>query len=103
MAKAQTKAKKPAAAAAVAVAVAAPPAGAVLLGGLDAAASELAAAPSDLGRWLTVCRQLLALEARDDAARAYAQLGEAASNTGQVSLAVACAWWLRNAEARKQA
>jgi CRP-like cAMP-binding protein len=72
-------------------------------GRLDEAALALDATPADLGRWLEVCRQLSVLNARDEAQSAYRGLGKAASDTGQVALAVACAWWLRQAGARAEA
>ena len=68
-------------------------------------AAELAAAPQDLGAWLAVCAALADAGKKTEAARGFAQLGAAASDLGQVALAVGCARWLeqnrQSAAARK--
>jgi CRP-like cAMP-binding protein len=56
------------------------------------------AAPADFGAWLRVATQLSAVEKRVEAAKAFAGLGEAASELGQVGLAVACIRWLQDNE-----
>jgi CRP-like cAMP-binding protein len=57
------------------------------------AAQALAAAPADFDRWLELA-SLLAIDHPPAAHHAFAELGRAASLTGQVALAVACARWL---------
>lgn len=67
------------------------------------AASALAAAPADLGAWLTLASQLASAGRRADASHAFATLGAVASNTGHVALAILCARWLSEAKVDTEA
>ncbi len=67
------------------------------------AAAALAAAPSDLGAWLGLSAALAAAGERARAAESFRALGEAASDLGQVALAVACARWLADQKQKKEA
>ncbi len=62
-------------------------------------AAALEGAPADLGTWLELALALVAAGRRDDAATAFAGLGAAASEHGQVALGIACARWLSQAKA----
>ncbi len=68
-----------------------------------AAAAALTAAPSDLGAWLALSATLAAAGERARAAESFRALGEAASDLGQVALAVACARWLADQKKRSEA
>lgn len=71
---------------------------------LRTAVADLASLPGDLGCWLELALALSKAGHRDEAAKAMARLGVAASSVGQVALAVGCACWLsqakRDAEAK---
>jgi len=68
-----------------------------------AAAVALTATPSDLGAWLGLSATLVAAGERARAAESFCALGEAASDLGQVALAVACARWLADQKQKKEA
>jgi CRP-like cAMP-binding protein len=65
--------------------------------------AALEAAPSDLGVWLDLGAALAAAGKRDEAVDVMTALGDAASELGQVALAVACARWLAEQKATKPA
>lgn len=60
-------------------------------------AAALEASPHDLGLWQRLAAALARAGQPEQAARAFAALGRAASDLGQVGLAVACARWLTQA------
>lgn len=62
---------------------------------LGAASAALMAAPGDFGAWLRVATQLDVAGKRIEATKAFASLGEAASELGQVGLAIGCIRWLQ--------
>ncbi len=68
---------------------------------LEAAARQLIANPSDLDAWLEVAAGLVAAGDDDRANVAFAELGRAASSTGRVALAVACARFLAGRDAAR--
>ena len=61
-------------------------------------AEAVANAPSDLTAWLALASALDAADQADKAAEAFEALGLAASDLGQVALAVAAARWLFDAD-----
>lgn len=61
---------------------------------LATAAADLAASKTDLGAWLRVCQALALAGKEAEAAGGFDRLGRAASDLGQVALAVGCARWL---------
>jgi CRP-like cAMP-binding protein len=66
-------------------------------------AAALAASPHDLGAWQRLAAALARAGKPKPAAGAFAALGRAASDLGQVGLAVACARWLTQARRTDEA